>query len=62
MIPTKDGNVLMFIEMKKRDGVPSDIKTEQLECISALQKCKEVIACVCFGWDQARDKIERMIS
>lgn len=47
----------LFIEMKRKGGVPSDISDEQRGWIIALLE-QRYWAVVCFGWEQAVAQIE----
>lgn len=61
---TLEGHVpsrLMFVEMKRRDASPSDVKPEQRAWIEALNHVPGVVAVVCKGQDEARKAIEAEI-
>lgn len=51
-----------WIEMKRDDGVPSDIRKEQKEWISNLSKTYGTIAEVCNGYDEAVAFVERLFN
>ncbi len=51
----------LYIEMKRKDGVPSDIKTDQLDFL-AFVKSQGYRAEVAFGWEQAVKIIEDYLS
>lgn len=46
----------LFIEMKRKDGVQSDVKPEQREWLAALRD-QGYHAVVCFGWENAAQVI-----
>ena len=46
----------LFIEMKRKGGVPSDASKEQREWIAALRE-QGYFADVCFGWEHAAHEI-----
>lgn len=55
-----DGCNGLFIEMKRRDGKPSDVKKEQREWLTDLET-QGYRALVCFGWEEAVQVIERYL-
>jgi hypothetical protein len=46
----------VFIEMKRADGVRSDIKDDQWQWNEALNDCG-IMAAFCFGFEEARDLV-----
>ncbi len=56
--PGLHGLVGVVIELKKRDGVPSDLSPEQREWLHRLERCGYA-ACVAFGFDAARKIVEQ---
>lgn len=46
----------LFIEMKRKDGIPSDIKKEQRNWLTDLET-QGYRALVCFGWEEAAKAI-----
>ena len=46
----------LWIEMKRRDGVPSDVTDEQRDFIKTAQ-AEGYSAHVCYGWDKASEVI-----
>ena len=46
----------LFIEMKRKDGVQSDVKPKQREWLAALRD-QGYHAVVCFGWENAAQVI-----
>lgn len=59
-----EGRILhcgLYIEIKKRDGVPSDQSPEQKK-FEAFVREQGYVYKLCFGWQQARDAIARYLS
>ena len=46
---TEDRDLLLFVEMKRQNGVPSDVKPEQRVWLEALAKVADVDTFVAFG-------------
>ena len=51
----------LFIEMKRKNGVPSDVSPEQQQWLEALEE-QDYRAVVCFGWEQAVAWIDSYLS
>ena len=60
---------LAFIELKRQKAIlkngkqgasPSTISEEQIEWIKALQEIDNVSACVCYGWQEAVETIQKL--
>ena len=50
----------LFVELKRRNGTASDVSDPQQDWISRLD-AQGYRAVVCFGWDQAKQEIERYL-
>lgn len=50
----------LWIEMKRADGKPSDVRPEQKAMLQRLREAGYGTA-VCFGWKQAADAIEQYL-
>lgn len=46
---SEDRDLLLFVEMKRQNGVPSDVKPEQRVWLEALDKVADVATFVAFG-------------
>lgn len=51
----------LFIEMKRKGGVPSDVSPEQREWLARLNE-QGNLAVVAFGWAQAVEQIQQYLS
>jgi hypothetical protein len=51
----------LFIEMKRANGKPSDVKPEQKLFGEEMQR-RGYGFVVCYGWEQARDVLEQYLS
>ena len=51
----------LAIEMKRENGVWSDVKPNQIEWLQGLVGLPSLTACVCFGYDAAMAAISRFI-
>lgn len=47
--------------MRLRNGQlgasPSEVRDDQIKWVEALDAIDNVSACICYGWEEARDKI-----
>ena len=48
-LSSEDRDLLLFVEMKRQNGVPSDVKPEQRVWLEALAKVADVDTFVAFG-------------
>ena len=55
-VPSR-GHHGIYIEMKRKDGTPKDVKPEQGEFLEFVQS-QGYYGCVCFGWEQAAKTLE----
>lgn len=55
--PSKTHYCGLYIEMKRKNGVRSDVKQEQGEFLEFVQS-QGYYGCVCFGWEQASKTLE----
>jgi len=51
----------LYIELKRKDGVPSDVSDKQNE-FGAFVTSQGYLWKVCFGWQQARDVIQAYLT
>lgn len=55
--PSKIHYCGIYIEMKRKNGTPADVKPEQGEFLEFVQS-QGYYGCVCFGWEQAAKTLE----
>jgi hypothetical protein len=60
IIPGKQYNKLLFIEMKKKKG--SVIGQEQQYWNKELNKCKNVSSFICYGFDEAKQVVDKFLN
>jgi hypothetical protein len=53
IVPRPKEDLLLFIEMKRRDATMSAITSEQMDWLTALNCCEGVAATLCAGADEA---------
>lgn len=58
VVPT--GGSAIFIEMKRANGVPSDVAPEQSEWLEALN-ASGITAVVCCGFKEAKDCVDALL-
>jgi hypothetical protein len=59
IIPGKNKNNLIFIEMKKKKG--GTVSQEQKEWQEELNKCVGVESFICHGFDEAKELIDSLL-
>lgn len=58
---TEDRSILLFVEMKRENGVPSDVKPEQKRWLAALNEIEDVATFVAFGAKPAMEFVSQFL-
>lgn len=58
---TEDRSILLFVEMKRENGVPSDVKPEQKRWLAALDMIEDVGTFVAYGSKPAMEFVSQFL-
>lgn len=58
---SEDRAILLFVEMKRQNGIPSDVKPDQKRWLAALREVADVDTFVAFGSKPAMDFVSQFL-